>query len=71
MIQNCDQVHFCTSTKNNRWMNEAVGLRFQDDPDADKVWNENACLKRDNKILRQEKFVSIYVQVNTGIFCNK
>jgi len=55
MIQNCDQVHFCTSTKNNRWMNEAVGLRFQDDPDADKVWNENACLKRDNKILRQEK----------------
>jgi len=55
MIQKCDQAHFCTSGKNNRLMNETVGMIFQEDSETDKIWNENACLKRDNKILRQEK----------------
>jgi len=56
MIQKCDQAHFCISDKNNRLMNESVGMIFQEDSETDKVWNENACLKRDNKVLRQEKY---------------
>ena len=60
MIQKCDQAHFCISDKNNRLMNESVGMICQEDSETDKVWNENACLKRDNKVLRQEKFVTIF-----------
>ena len=60
MIQKCDYAHFCDSDKNNRMINETIGMKFQEDSKTDNIWNENACLKRDNKVLRQEKFVTFF-----------